>query len=268
MTRPAVTPQLLRSVRPQLIDADWAVLEVLKRLRVATGLQLQLLTDGPDEAARFRRRRQLTRLNKLGVISRMERRVVGGPEGGSASIVYTLDIAGKRLLDNSGASRRPWQPSSAFVAHAVAVTQVYVDLILAQQRGELEVLRFDAEPKCWRHYTNHLGLQLILKPDADVALGVGEFEQHTFVEVDRATESRPRITRMARDYIDYFATGVEQGRRGVTPKVVFLVPDERRQAVVVDALHQLPAEQWHHFGVAVATDTVGILSGEITETVT
>lgn len=265
--RPSVTPQRLRSIRAQLIEADWAVLEILKQLRVATGLQLQLLTDGPSEAARHRRLRQLSRLSRLGAITRMDRRVVGGPAGGSSSTVYTLDIAGLKLLDSSGIARRPWQPSTAFVAHAVAVTQVYVDLVDAQQRGHLEVLSFDAEPKCWRHFTNHLGLQVTLKPDADVTLGVGEFEQHAFVEVDRATESRPRITRMARDYIDYFATGIEQARRGVTPHVVFLVPDDRRQAAVVDALHRLPAEQWHHFGVAVVTDTVAILSGQMAETV-
>jgi hypothetical protein len=172
-----------------------------------------------------------------------------------------LDVAGLRLVDITGQARRPWQPSTPFIEHAVMVSEVYVQLVEADRRGDAELLHFDAEPKCWRHWQDRHGDAVTLKPDADATLGVGDFELHWFIECDRATESRPRITRKAREYTDYFETGAEQASRGVTPQVLWIVPDERRKAAIVDALHRLPAEHWHLFAVAVEANAVAVLTG-------
>lgn len=263
--RVPVTVRRQRLVAARLTPLDWQVLETLRSVRVATGLQLQLLHHGEGEAAKQRRIRQLMRLSRMQVISRMDRRVIGGLGGGSVSSVYVLDIAGLKLLIPDGVARRPWQPSSPFVAHAAAVTAVLVDLTLAERRGELELVAFDAEPRCWRPYRTPLGAAVTLKPDADVVVATGEFEHHAFVEVDQSTESRPRLTAKAQGYVRYFATGLEQQRRGVTPQVVFLVPDERRRAVVIEALARVKAEHWKYFVVATAADTVAALSGQLTE---
>lgn len=255
-----VTSRRLDRVTVQLTEADWQVLDELRKLRVLTGLQIQRLVHGVDDSARHRRIRQLTRLHRMQVITRLQHQVVGGVGGGSRSRPYVLAVAGLRLLDSSGQARRPWQPSTPFIEHAVMVSEMYVRLVEADRHGQAELLNFDAEPKCWRDWRDRHGEAVTLRPDADVTLGVGEYELHWFIECDRDTESRPRITRKAREYLDYFATGVEQAARGVTPKVAWIVPDERRQAVVVDALHRVPAEHWQLFGVAVEADAVSLLT--------
>ncbi len=256
-----VTSRRLDRLDVRLTEADWQVLAELRKLRVLTGLQIQRLLHGTDESARHRRVRQLARLSRMQVITRLQHHVVGGVGGGSRSRPYVLDVAGLRLLDSSGQARRPWQPSTPFIEHAVMVSETYVRLVEADRGGLAELLGFDAEPKCWRYWRDRHGETVALKPDADATLGVGEFELHWFIECDRATESRPRITRKAREYVDYFATGIEQSTRGVTPQVAFIVPDERRQAVILDALHRLPAEHWHLFAVAVEGDAVTLLTG-------
>lgn len=257
-----VTSRRIDDLHPRLTDADWAVLETLRRVRVATGLQLQHVHHGRGEAAKQRRLRQLSRLSRLQVLTRWERRVVGGVGGGSASTVYTLDAAGLRLLDRSGNARRPWQPSSPFVAHAVAVTQLYVDLVEAERAGGLELLRFNAEPRCWRHYASRRGVDVTLKPDADVTVAEGDFEHHWFVEVDRATESRPRLLRKAGEYLDFYRSGIEQAARGVTPRVLYVVPTERRRADVLDVFSRLDAEHWHLFAVCLPSEAVAVLGGQ------
>jgi hypothetical protein len=260
--RSYVTAHRLDGLHGQLTDADWAVLDHLRRLRVATGLQMQRLVHGQGEAAKHRRLRQLTRLSRLRVVTRMERRAIGGIGGGSRPSVYVLDVSGLRLVNPQSKARRPWQPSTPFVEHAVMVSEVFVGLVEAERRGRLELLGFDAEPRCWRHWPNRHGEAVTLKPDADVTVAVGEFEHHWFVEADRATESLPRITRKAAEYVDYLATGAEQAKRGVVPKVAFIVPDERRLEAVADALHRLPVEHWHLFAVATESTAVRLLAGE------
>ncbi len=258
-----VTSRRLDGLHGRLTDADWQVLEQLRRLRVLTGLQLQRLVHGEGEAAKHRRLRQLTRLSRLQVITRMERRAIGGLGGGSRPSVYVLDVAGLRLVDPAAVARRPWQPSTPFIEHAAMVSEIYVRLVEADRKGSVDLVGFDAEPRCWRHWRDRNGERLVLTPDADVTLGVGEFELHWFVEADRATESLPRITRKALEYVEYFATGSEQQRRGVVPQVAFIVPDERRLVAVADALHRLPAEHWHLFAVATEANAVELLTGEV-----
>lgn len=214
-----VTARRLADLHAVLTPPDWQVLATLRKVRVATGLQLQRLHHGDDDAAKQRRIRQLTRLSRLQVITRLERRI-GGVTRGSMSSVYTLDVAGLRLLDFTGQARTPWTPSTPFVAHAVAVTELYVQLTATDRASRLELVRFDAEPRCWRQYTDRSGDQLIIKPDADVVLGVGEFEHHWWIEIDLSTESRPRLTAKARQYVDFYSTGQPAAERGVNPRVL------------------------------------------------
>jgi hypothetical protein len=72
----------------------------------------------------------------------------------------------------------------------------------------------------------------LFKPDAFVRLGVGDQERLAFVEVDCATESPRALDRKLDRYRQYFATGEERERWGVTPLVVWLVPDNARLAVL------------------------------------
>jgi hypothetical protein len=240
-----------------LTERDREIVATLDRLRVASTAQLMRLhiTGAPSENARIRQTtRALERLVRLRVLARLDRRI-GGVRAGSAGFVYALDVAGQRLASAAGPAggrrlRRPWTPSPAFLAHALAVTELYVRLREAEQAGRLALTEFTAEPLCWRTFAGIGGGRVILKPDALVRVGVGEWEVSSFVEVDRGTHSAASVERKCRVYRRYFQTGREQYHHGVFPQVIWLVPDARRQATLEAAMASEPADTAALWGVA------------------
>jgi hypothetical protein len=240
------------------------VLRTLGVVRVATGVQLQRLHHGgTDDAAKQRRIRQLARLSRWRIVTRLARRV-GGIERGSISSVYCLDVAGQRLLDATrDRPRAPWTPSTPFIAHALAVTELYVQLVEAERTGSLELLDFSAEPACWRYFADQRGDGVTLKPDALAVIGLDEFQDHWMIELDRATESRPRITTKAGLYVEYHASGLEQVRHDVFPQVLWVVPSPARQEQIIDALRRLDPENWHLFAVVTADAALDAMRGDV-----
>lgn len=148
-----------------------------------------------------------------------------------------------------------------FVNHVLAVSEVCMGLIEAERRGELDVIEFEAEPLCWRDYVGLGGERLVLKPDAFTVVGVGEEEQHSFIEVDRATEGMNTVRRKADAFRAYALSSIEQQRRGVFPKVVLLTTDEQRAGRISDVVHRLPDGK-ELFAVSVFTDAIKLLTGE------
>src|SRR5205823_10179344 len=141
-----------------------------------------------------------------------------------------------------GRPRRPWTPSAPFLRHALCVTELYVRLVEVARQAGFVVEAFDAEPACWRAFTEAAGQVEFLKPDAYVRLGTEEFAEHTFVEVDLGTESKPALARKFDRYRLYWMTGAEQRRRGVFPRVVWLAPYAMRYDQVLDVASRQPAE--------------------------
>lgn len=259
--RRRLTNRRLGDITARLDELDWQVLEAIDLLRLVTGPQLQRVFHGADDAAKQRRVRQLIRLSRMDLTVRLDR-PVGGSEGGSYPSVYTLDAAGLRLLHPDRTKpRQPWQPSNPYVRHHVAVSEVYASLHEAARRGEVEVLSFTAEPGCWRSWRTPLGMVTNLKPDAHLVLGVGDDEAHWFVEVDRSTESIPRVTAKCRTYAAYWKTGIEESISGVFPRVLWVVPDERRIGQVVKAIRRLDREDWPLFAVTTDDRSAAVLIG-------
>lgn len=226
----------LDQLRERLAVSDWAVLDSLSRLRLATAGQLRRLhwdEAGPSRTAR----RRLNRWSELRVIARLERRI-GGVRSGSDGFVYALDVVGQRLL-GSVAGRAPDSFGRAFLKHRLAVTEIYVSCVEAERTGTLKLIEFAAEPDCWR--PSALGT---LKPDAYVALASGEFEHYGFIEVDCATEATTTLSAKAAAYQRYYQTGIEQARLGLFPQVIWAVPTDHRLAQIVDVLARLPPESW------------------------
>jgi len=61
----------------------------------------------------------------------------------------------------------------------------------------------------------------ICKPDAYVRLGIGEFEDSYFIEVDRGFETPTTLARKLDEYRRYWACGLEQSWRwSLSPGVV------------------------------------------------
>lgn len=246
---------------------DLSIVQTLSRVRVASAQQLERIHFFSSSALSNARssRATLSRLAHWRVLARLDRRV-GGVRSGSAGYVYSLDVVGQRLLEaaeagRSGRLRRPWTPSAPFLDHALGVTELYVRLLETEREGQLQVLAFEAEPRSWRAFDGPGGETVVLKPDAFVRLGVGEFEEHVFVEVDRGTESTRALGVKCDRYRAYWASGREQRAHDVFPRVLWLVPDARRYEQVVDVAASQPADAWQLFKVALSEDGVPALAG-------
>lgn len=213
-----------------------------------------------------RARRQLARLVELDLLWRLHRRV-GGVRAGSTGYVYgptpearRLDsyLRGERLTR----ARAAHEPGVSFLAHSVACSELFIRLTEADRAGGLELIEHQAELACWRSFPAALGGLRHLRPDAFVRLGVGEWEQLAFVEVDRGSEGSTALTRKLEVYIAYWRSGSEQHQHGLFPKVVWLTPTERRTAQLRRLITTLPTDAQAIFGVTEFDQAIDELRGE------
>lgn len=261
--------QRLASLAAQLSERDHAVVSDVVRLRFLTAGQLSRLHFAaiPQPVTRIRRaQRTLARLVEQGLLIRCERRV-GGVRAGSSSFTYASAAEGLRLVsymvgNGIPRARAVVEPGTSFVDHAVAVNDVYVHLVEAERAVTIELLQHQAEPNCWRAFLGPIGSAINLRPDAFVALGIGELEQRSFLEVDRGTEGSTALRRKLGIYVDYWRSGIEQQRHGVFPRVVWQVGRARRVAVLHALVEELPVEARRLFVVADDAGTLACLRGE------
>lgn len=252
---------------------DRQVVEAVARLTLVSSGQLTDLffSDITHPGTRTRRaNRVLGRLVEQRVLDRLERRR-GGVGGGSSAAVFALGPAGQRLVaywagEGLPRSRGAHEPGTAWTAHTLAVSDLYVQLTAAERARQVELLAFDAEPACWRTYTRLGGAAGVLKPDAYLRLGVGEFEDSFFVEVDMGSERRGQLTRQHHAYGEYFRSGVEQATTGVFPGVLWIVPDTQRAALLVDIQRALPATTRRLLTVATSEQALTALCGQPADT--
>jgi hypothetical protein len=250
-----------------LSERDIAILHDLARVRCLTGRHIERLhfRDGSSLTSSRKSRSTLQRLTDLGLLTRAGRQV-GGIRAGSSGWTYGLSVAGQKLTNGRGPAggvrlRKPWDPLPGFIDHVLSVAELYVQLREAEHRGELELLDFVAEPPCWRTWTGPGGERLILKPDAFVRIGVGDYEHVSFIEVDRSTESTNVLARKVATYTAYWQSGVEQESEGLFPRSVWLVPDEHRLSRLLGVLGGLPPEAQALFRAVLFEQALDALSG-------
>lgn len=261
VSRPASRDHIERLAK-RLSQRDHAILTSLQLHHFLTTGQLQQLHFGDhdsDQAAARICRRSLARLRQWGIIEHLERRV-GGIRAGSAAYIWRIGLHGDRLLrlrDPSRARSRRKEPSLRFLDHCLAVADAHLTLRTTTVDLGGELLRLQGEPTCWRRFLRPAGQRDILKPDFYAVTTSGQYEDHWFIEVDRATESLPTLLRKCQQYQDYRRSGREQERLGIFPKVLWLVPDQLRadklrraieaasdlnpQRFVIGTLGELPA---------------------------
>jgi hypothetical protein len=247
---------------------DRQIVETVARLTLVSGGQLSYLIfyNISNTATRTRRaRRILARLVEQRALDRLERRR-GGVGGGSSAWVYALGPAGRRMVaywagEGLPRSRGAYEPGAVWTTHTLAVSDLFVGLRDAERAGRVELLDFDAEPACWRRYTRLGGAAGVLKPDAYVRLGVGEFEDSFFIEMDMGSERRGQLVRQHHAYREYFRSGVEQAKTGVFPGVLWIVPDERRLALFMDIHRGLPEQFRRLFTVTTNEQALRLLCG-------
>jgi hypothetical protein len=230
----------------QLTDRDIRILEDLDQFRLLTTRQIQRLhlpvrplgAHATISAATRGTTRILTRLESLGIVARLERRI-GGVKHGSASTIWHLGSAGERFLRHrrGDATRRRYQePGLMFVTHTLAVADVAVRLREHARAGHFDLLQLQSEPACWRPFTAATGEPVTLKPDLFAVTADTSTETHSFVEVDLGTEHMPAITRKCRVYQRYERTGIEQTEHGLFPAIVWIVPTQKRARDIRDAI--------------------------------
>jgi len=222
-------------IRQRLSDREIAVLQDVERFRYLSARQIEDLHfydhASPLTGARTCRR-VLRRLTKSTILWQLDRHI-GGVRAGSASFVYGVAPLGYRVLHgDEGARVRRHESSATYLDHTLAVAQIAVDLHCQGRTDDLEVVDIQTEPTCWRRFS--LGLEGVqeLKPDLYAALRTGEYEYHWFVEVDLSTHSAAAAVRKCRLYQNYWATGKEQDRVGVFPRVLLVAYTGRRVALL------------------------------------
>jgi Replication-relaxation len=263
MTARYATAAVMRELSGQLIERDYAMLERVSGLRFVSGSQLTRMhfTGSADPAANARAaRRALLRLTRLDVLERLPR-TVGGARAGSAGFIYRLASAGQRLAieqgwQPSGHRRQSHVPGTLYLGHALQVAELHTLLVEADRSRRIELLALSAEPACWRSY----GQRATLKPDSYIRLGIGDYEDSYFIEVDMGTESSRTLERKLQGYLDYEASGKEQSERGVFPKVLWLAPDAKRVSVIEDCVKRLPYSAQRLFAVALFADAARVVS--------
>ncbi|OEJ61059.1 hypothetical protein BGM19_26655 [Streptomyces agglomeratus] len=238
----SITNRYLNQLGPQLTERDLAIIRDVGRFKLMSGGQLERLyfADCSDTSRARNRQAVLRRLTGHRVLARVGQRRVGGAQRGSASYLYTLDVAGQHLAQStSSRPRRPYSWYEPTVAHFLAVAELYVTLTEAARGGRFTVLDFQAEPYCWRSFGHRT-----LKPDAFVQLGVvhpdgrrrkGSF----FIEVDRANQYGAKIETKLPQYLAYYQHHRQTWPDQSFPRVVFLAPHEQR----VSYLRRLVAER-------------------------
>lgn len=248
------------------------IVEAVGRLRLVAGSQLERLCFASigESASRGRAARRVSAtLAAEHVLLRLTRRI-GGVRAGSAGHVYGLGPIGQRLLaywqgEGLRRVRTAHEPGELFVRHTLAVAEQYVQLIEADRAGRCELLSFESEPDCWRPHVGRHGRSVTLKPDAVVWLGVGEFEERSFLEVDCGSEGRAALARKCGYYIAYYQTGQEQADHGVFPRVVWITTNQARVRLLVDVCAGLPPEYWQLFSVGTGRRLVELCAGQLAD---
>jgi Replication-relaxation len=256
MTRRYFTAAAVRALESRLTTRDLAVLQCVSSLRFVSGAQLARLcfTDSADPLSNARAaRRALLRLTRLDILTRLPR-PVGGVRAGSAGYVYHLALAGQRLAGEHGwqpahRGRQPLAPGSLFLRHTLLIAELHTRLVEADRSRRIELLELAAEPSCWRKLDGLGGQQVMLKPDSYIRLGIREYEDSYFVEVDRGTEGSRAIEHQLRAYAAYHLSGAEQDKRGVFPCVLWLTTSAERVGVIDHCVKRLPLQARELFRV-------------------
>ncbi len=151
-----------------LTQREHQVLASLATMHAATTDQVARSVFPTDPSSLRLARRHLQRLSGFGLVRRFPDRS-RDRQVGALGHVHALTAAGLRLAGGQHAvglrQRVAWRPSHRFLAHRLAISELYARLVQHQAEGGPVVREFLAEPDCWRHYAGPAGQQFVLRPD-------------------------------------------------------------------------------------------------------
>lgn len=257
----------LNALSQSLSDRDRGIVASVASLRLLSARQVERLhfhqsvAQGSALTRARSCRRVLERLVRDRLLVRLNRRV-GGMRAGSASFIYATGPVGQRLVATGSARARQHEPGQVFVAHTLAVAEVFVTVTENARDSRFELLELASEPDCWRSFQDLSGATQTLKPDLFAAVASDDDEWRWFLEIDLGTEHAGAIRRKAQAYLSYLRTGREQVRHGLFPKVLWIAEDPQRAKHLTTWLSQLGAsEAAQLFAVTTRTDLIDVLGG-------
>lgn len=252
--------QQLEEAATRLSGRDMEILTTVQSYRYLLTGQIQRLhfTESATPTAAHRAAtRALRRLKDMGLLAHLARRI-GGVRAGSGGLVWHLTHAGERLLYLENHTLTPTkrfsEPSSYFLAHTLAVTEIAVQLTeLCRKHSTLKLTTLQPEPECWRTFSE-CGTIQPLKPDLFAITVSGPYEDRWFIEVDLDTESPNKIINKCERYHKYYRSGLEQHESGVFPLTVWIVPSQKRKEKLIQHIRKAFDKQPRLFAVITAEE--------------
>jgi hypothetical protein len=220
------------SVAP-LAEIDRRVLGVLCAHRVVTQAQLgRLFPDVPERTLRYRTRR----LHELGLAGRSRPYREQGSAPNNHWPTRRADCLMRGEPTPKGGERS--RPNPIFLAHASALTDLYVTLETEAEQVGLTLQQYRREGEA-REAFKSAGKERALAPDATIILADTQGRQFgAFVEIDLGTMSHTRLRQKANLYAAYAVSDAWHERHLFLPALLFLTTTDARAAKFLSALAQ------------------------------
>jgi hypothetical protein len=216
-----------------LTDLDRRLLDVLCSHRVVRQDQLaRLFPKVPERTLRYRTRR----LHDLGLAGRTR----PYREHGSAPNHHWPTRRADCLMRGEpvprGGERR--EPNPVFLAHAAALTDLYVAVVTNARTAGFNGLRYDRESEARETFKDG-ARERALAPDATLGL-LDEQDRRlwTFVEIDLGTMSHTRLRAKAALYAVYITNNAWRKRHAYPPALLFLTTTDTRARRFLGALNR------------------------------
>ena len=214
-----------------LAEIDQRLLGVLCAHRVVTQAQLARLFPGvPERTLRYRTRR----LHQLGLAGRSRPYREQGSAPNHHWPTRRADCLMRWEPTPRGGERK--QPNPVFLAHAAALTGLYVTLTTQAADAGLSVQEYRREGDARESFTD-TSRERALAPDAMVILVDAEDRKFgAFVEIDLGTMSHTRLRQKAELYAAYATSDAWHGRHLFLPALLFLTTTDARAGKFLKAL--------------------------------
>jgi Replication-relaxation len=219
------------SAASALAEIDQRLLDVLCTHRVVRQDQLgRLFPEIPERTLRYRTRR----LHDLGLAGRSR----PYREQGSAPNHHWPTRRADCLMRGEpvprGGERK--QPNPIFLAHAAALTDLYVAVITNARAAGFKRLGYQREGEARETFKDGMR-ERALAPDATLGLlDEQDRELWAFIEIDLGTMSHTRLRAKAELYAAYAASDAWRSRHAFLPALLFLTTTDIRARRFLNAL--------------------------------
>lgn len=245
MTHPRISRAAPRSVQARtaadepfsldLTELDLRLLDLICGLRVVTQTQLERLhPDVPSRTVRYRTQR----LHRLGLVGRTR------PYRDSGSAPHHLwptnraDALARGERPARRGERKP--PNPLFLAHASALSELFVVLSTRVHKAGVGLLRFEREGEAREDFYDAKGQQRAIVPDARISLGDGARRLLTGnVELDLGTMTHARLRMKLRGFLAHAEWRADEGDPAPPPALLFVTTSPERATRFLEAAHRL-----------------------------